>query len=98
MIQVVYSWKVPLERQSAFLQAWEKTTLAIRESTEGARGSFCVVSVDEPTDILTVAKWDELSQWQAFIQDAKLTSMHEMHDLGERVSAKAYQLKADFTI
>ena len=85
------------EKQAAFLAAWEKTTVAIRGTTVGARGSFCVVSVDTPTEILTVAKWDELEQWQDFIKGAKLTSMKEMHELGTQISSRAYVLKGDFT-
>lgn len=98
MIQVIYRWEVPIERQAAFLAAWEKTTLAIRETTVGARGSFCVVSVDTPTEILTVAKWDELEQWHSFIRGAKLTSMREMHELGTQLSANAYTQMGDFTV
>ena len=98
MIKVIYRWEVPVEKQEAFLEAWEKTTLTIRETTVGARGSFCVVSVDTPTEILTVAKWDELDQWQGFIEGAKLTSMKEMHELGIQISSKAYVQKGDFTV
>ena len=98
MIQIIYRWEVPVEKQEAFLAAWEKTTLTIRESTAGARGSFCVVSVDTPTEILTIAKWEELEQWQDFIKDAKLTSMKEMHELGTQISANAYVQKGDFTV
>ena len=97
MIQIIYLWEVPVERQAAFLAAWEKTTLTIRETTVGARGSFCVVSVDTPTEILTVAKWEELEQWHDFIKGAKLTSMREMHELGTQISSKAYVQKGDFT-
>ena len=95
---MIYRWEVPIERQAAFLAAWEKTTLAIRETTVGARGSFCVVSVDTPTEILTVAKWDELEQWHSFIRGAKLTSMREMHELGTQLSANAYTQMGDFTV
>ena len=98
MIQIIYQWDVPVAKQAAFLAAWEKTTLTIRETTVGARGSFCVVSVDTPTEILTVAKWEELEQWQDFIKGAKLTSMREMHELGTQISARAYVQKGDFTV
>ena len=98
MIQVIYRWAVPIENQSAFLEAWEQTTLSIRESTAGARGSFCVVGVDDPTEILTIARWDELEQWQAFIEDAKLDSMKAMHELGTQVSCQAYAQQGDFTV
>lgn len=98
MIQVIYKWDVPVEKQAAFLTAWEKTTVTIRETTVGARGSFCVVSVDRPAEILTVARWDELEQWHEFMKVAKLTSMREMHDLGTQISARAYEQIGDFTV
>ena len=97
MIQIIYQWEVPVKNQAAFLLAWEKTTVAIRDSTVGARGSFCVVSVDTPTEILTIAKWDELDQWWDFIKGAKLTSMKDMHELGTQISSRAYVQKGDFT-
>lgn len=98
MIQVIYRWDVSLENRAAFLTAWEKTTKAIREATEGARGSFCIVSVERPTEILTVAKWDELAQWQAFVTTAKSDSMKAMHDLGTQLSHDAFEEAANFTI
>ena len=98
MIQIVYRWEVPLENRAAFLAAWEKTTQSIRESTEGARGSICIVSVDRPTEVLTIAKWDELRQWRDFIRQAKSTSMKEMHALGRQVSHDAYEQVGDFTV
>ena len=98
MIQIIYRWEVPLEKQAAFLAAWERTTLTVRESTVGARGSFCLVSVDTPTEITIIAKWDELEQWHDFIKGAKLTSMREMYELGTQVSFKACVQKGDFTL
>lgn len=98
MIQVIYRWEVSVENQDSFLAAWEKTTTAIRESTEGARGSFCIVSAERPTEVLTIAKWDELSQWQTFVKTAKSDSMREMHALGRQISHDAYEQVADFTV
>jgi heme-degrading monooxygenase HmoA len=97
VIPIIYRWEVPVDKQAAFLAAWEETTVTIRETTVGARGSFCVVSVDAPTEILTVAKWDRLDQWQDFIKGAKLASMKEMHALGTQISSRAYVQKGDFT-
>ena len=98
MIQVVYCWEVPVASQAAFLAAWEETTVRIRESTEGARGSFCVVGVEDPTEILTIARWDTLEQWQAFVANANVTSMQKMHALGTRRSATAYRQVGDYTV
>ena len=98
MIQIVYRWEVPAENRTAFIAAWEKTTQAIRETTDGARGSFCIVNVDRPTEIMTIAKWDELDQWRAFVQSAKTGSMSDMHALGTQVSHDAYEQVGDFTV
>ena len=98
MIRVIYRWKVPEANQSEFIEAWERATCEIRASTEGAQGSFCIVGADDPTEVLTIASWEALDQWQAFIQTANLTSMKEMHALGERVSVRAYEQRADLTI
>ena len=98
MIQVIYRWEVSPENREAFLSAWEKTTKAIRDATEGARGSFCIVSVERPTEIVTVAKWDELAQWQAFVATAKSESMKSMHALGQQTSHDAYEEVANFTV
>ena len=97
MIRVIYRWKVPEANQEAFVAAWDEATRAIRDSNEGARGSFCIVGVDDPDEILTIAKWDRLEQWQAFIANANLTSMKAMHVLGERISVSVYEQKADLT-
>lgn len=98
MIQIIYRWEVPVARQDAFLEAWQKTTVSIRETTTGARGSICLVNADKPTEILTVAKWDELHQWREFVKQAKSTSMSEMHLLGTLLSRAAYEQKGDSTI
>ena len=97
MIQVIYRWEVPLDNQQAFIEAWERTTLAIRATVPGARGSLCIVSADRPTEILTIARWDELDQWREFINGAHLTRMKEMHELGQQISREAYVQKGDFT-
>lgn len=98
MIKIIYRWDVPVDRQAAFLDAWQKTTVRIRETTRGARGSVCLVSVENPTEILTIAKWDELDQWRDFVKEARLTSMNDMHALGTLVSHAAYEQKGDFTV
>jgi heme-degrading monooxygenase HmoA len=98
VIQIVYRWKVPEENREAFLAAWSSTTQGIRETTEGARGSLCIVSVEDPTEILTIAKWDRIEQWLEFIKTAKSTSMSEMHTLGVQLSHAAYEQAGDHTI
>ncbi len=98
MIQVIYRWRVEPENREAFLAAWERTTTTIRDRTEGARGSFCIVGVDDPTIILTIAKWDRLDQWRSFVAEAKSTAMKDMHALGTQVSHEAFEQAGDFTV
>ena len=94
---MIYEWDVPVDRQAAFFEAWEETTLHIRETTEGARGSFCIVGIDNPSEVLTIARWDELSQWQGFIKSARHSTMKKMHELGEQRSYRAFEMKGDTT-
>ncbi len=98
MIQIIYRWEVEQKSQAAFLQAWEKTTQRIRETTEGARGSVCIINVDRPTEIITMAKWDELDQWREFVKTSKSADMRKMHVLGTQVSQEAYEQFGDFTV
>lgn len=98
MIQVIYRWKVVEANRSGFIAAWSKTTQLIRDSTEGARGSFCIVNVNDLTDILTIARWDRLEQWRAFVKAARSSSMSAMHALGEQISHTAYEQIGDHTI
>lgn len=98
MHQIIYRWEVEKKNQAAFVAAWEKTTQSIRETTKGARGSICIVSVDRPTEIITMAKWDELDQWREFVETAKSEAMREMHALGRQVSHDAYDQRGDFTV
>ena len=98
MHQIIYRWQVEQNNQAACLAAWEKATKSIRETTEGARGSICIVSVDRPTEIITMAKWDELDQWRQFVKTANSGAMREMHALGKKVSHDAYDQYGDFTV
>ena len=98
MIQIIYRWKVTAENQAAFLAAWSRTTQNIRDTTQGARGSFCIVNAEDPTEVLTVAKWDQIEQWREFVKTAKSSTMSEMHELGEQVSHAAYEQVGDHTV
>lgn len=98
MHQIIYRWEVEQHKQAAFLAAWERTTKSIRDTTDGARGSVCIVSVDRPTEIITMAKWDRIDQWREFVKTAKSDAMREMHALGTQVSHDAYEQHGDFTV
>ncbi len=98
MYQIIYRWKVDERDLSAFVAAWEETTKRIRDTTEGARGSICIVSVDKPTEVITMAKWDNFDQWVEFVKTAKAEAMKGMHQLGTQVSHDAYEQHGDFTV
>lgn len=72
MIRVVYRWQVRAANRAAFKLAWERATTAIRDSTDGARGSLLLESCDDPTECLTIAYWDDLEQWRSFIDGAPI--------------------------
>lgn len=98
MIRVVYRWRVPEANRVAFRAAWEKATTLIRENTLGARGSVLFESCDDPTEFMTVAHWDHLDQWRAFVETAARAPMKEMHGLGEMVSRQAFRQIGDHTV
>ena len=92
-IRIIYRWVVEQENQAAFVAAWEKATTSIRETTPGARGSFCLVGVENPTEVLTIAKWDDLDQWRAFVKTAQSGPMREMHALGQASRSRGLRSK-----
>jgi len=98
MIRVFYEWSVKPEHIDAFRAAWQDTTCRIHDSVEGARGSFLLEDVERPGRILTIARWDSLAQWQAFWQGADPAAMSPMRRLGTRLSVKAFEEFADFTV
>jgi heme-degrading monooxygenase HmoA len=98
VIQVIYRWQVPAENRDAFIAAWAVTTREIRATTTGARGSFCIVGVEDPTEIVTIARWDELDQWREFVKTSKSATMAEMHRLATPLSHVAYEQVGDFTV
>jgi heme-degrading monooxygenase HmoA len=98
VIRVIYRWQVGVENRDAFIAAWTAITQEIHATTKGARGSFCIVGVDVPTEIVTVARWDELEQWREFVKTAKSAAMAEMHRLATPISHAAYEEIADFTV
>jgi heme-degrading monooxygenase HmoA len=98
VIQVIYRWQVPPENRDAFIATWAATTREIRATTKGARGSLCIVGVDDPTEIITIARWDELDQWREFVKKAKSATMAEMHRLAAPLSQVAYEQVGDFTV
>ena len=97
MIRVIYEWSVPKENFAEFEKVWMQTTNNIHETVNGALGSFMLKSHEEPTKVLTIAKWDSLESWQAFWGNQNPEAMQTMRTLGERINAHAYEERADFT-
>ena len=98
MIRVIYRWKVRKAEESKFKTSWAKATTAIKEATAGARGSVLLRSHQDPTEFITIARWDKLEDWQSFWEDSTRTEMQVMHSLAKRLSAEAYEEIEDHTV
>ncbi len=98
MIRVVYRWKVAPGHQAEFETTWQKTTRAIHDHTEGALGSICLRSIENPGEMITMATWQTEEQWRAFIRQAKHQSMKSLHALATLVSATPYVEVGDETV
>ncbi|WP_114416542.1 antibiotic biosynthesis monooxygenase family protein [Marinospirillum perlucidum] len=97
MFRVVYQWKVEEVQFTDFKANWQQTTNRIHETVPGALGSFMLRSSEDPTEVLTIAKWKSRSDWEAFWQNENPTQMQGMRQLGERVAVKVYDEIEDFT-
>ena len=97
MIRIIYSWQVTEENLELFIETWKTTTNAIHQEVKGARGSFMLQNPNDPGQIKTIAKWDNLQDWEKFWQDSKPSQMKSMHDLGERVSVEIFREVDDYT-
>lgn len=97
MIRVVYRWKVSEENFARFQELWSHTTNHIHETVPGALGSFMLRNPADKTEVLTVAKWESMESWKAFWGSDNPVQMTEMREIGERISATAYDEVDDFT-
>ena len=97
MIRVVYRWQVAPANLAAFREKWRETTNHIHQTVPGALGSVMLKSVDTENEILTIAKWDSLTSWQAFWGEANREQMRAMRELGVRVSVQAFEEIEDHT-
>lgn len=70
----------------------------IHEPVDGARGSFLLQEEGNPGKILTIARWDSLKDWKAFWKSENPQEMLAMRNLGERISVRAYDEFADYTV
>ncbi len=98
MIRVVYKWKVKTDKIEEFRIAWEGATTSIRQNTSGARGSIMLQSHQNPTEILTIARWDHFEDWKSFWERQSIPEMQKMHSLAERLSVNSYEELEDHTI
>lgn len=97
MIRVIYRWRVAAENFEQFRDAWRATTNHIHDSVPAARGSFMLRSADDPTAVLTIARWDSFADWKGFFGNSDPTQMQRMRELGERLSVDAYEEIEDHT-
>lgn len=65
MIRVLYRFDVNPGCEDAFIEAWKRTTLLIREHRPGARGSVLLRSREDPLKFSGFATWDSSEAWQA---------------------------------
>ncbi len=98
MIRVMYRWKVQKTDEEKFRTVWAKATTKIRESTVGARGSVLLQSHQDPTEFVTIARWDKIEDWQTFWKDPSRTEMQDMHAIAERLSVDAFDAVEDHTV
>ena len=98
MFRVIYKWTVAPEKIEAFEASWREATRAIHQRTPGALGSFCLQSVEDETDVLTVALWESEAHWRAFIPTAKATSMKSLHAIADQVAVMPYTQLGDETV
>lgn len=97
MIRVVYRWTVKEGDFRRFQEAWSRTTNKIHETVPGALGSFMLRNPEDPTEVITVAKWDSTQSWKAFWGAENPSEMSDMRRIGMQVSATAYDEIDDFT-
>ncbi len=97
MVRVIYRWQVKVENFDQFKKIWRRTTNRIHESVTGAQGSFMLRSIENETEVLTIAKWNSLSAWKSFWGNENPKEMEAMKKLGKRISVTAFEEIEDHT-
>ncbi|MDN4502424.1 antibiotic biosynthesis monooxygenase [Alteromonadaceae bacterium BrNp21-10] len=97
MIRVVYRWRVSSHNFDEFNRVWKQTTDHIHESVAGAFGSLMLRSIDEKSEIVTIAKWDSLASWESFWGNENPIQMKKMHQIAKRMSVEVFEEVADRT-
>lgn len=98
MIRVIYHWQVDEHNFAKFKHEWSIATNKIHQNIPGALGSFMLQGTEQSNEVLTIAKWESLEAWHAFWKLDSPPEMQAMHQLGKRISAKAYEELDDFTL
>ncbi|MEM9529453.1 MAG: antibiotic biosynthesis monooxygenase [Pseudomonadota bacterium] len=96
-VRVLYRWQVPSEAFEAFKETWRATTNHIHDTVPGAQGSFLLRSSENPTEVLTIAKWDTLESWKKFYGQRNPEAMKAMRELATRISVEAFDEIEDHT-
>ncbi len=97
MIRVIYRWQVAPEHFAEFHNLWRQTTNHIHETVPGALGSFLLQSCETENEVITVAKWQSLADWQNFWGNQNPAEMQAMRKLGVRISAETFTEIEDHT-
>lgn len=88
--RVIYRWRVKPGMEAAFIEAWKRTTRAIRAATPDALGSELLRSHDAPAEYVAIARWRSVAAWRAFRATPRdpIPGVAEMNAAGELVSAE----------
>ncbi len=97
MVRVVYRWQVVPQDFDSFIEAWRKTTNQIHETVAGAHGSFLLKSIDNQSEIVTIAKWDSLESWENFWGNSNPKEMEGLGMIGKRISVDVFEEVEDHT-
>lgn len=97
MIRVMYRWRVSPEKFEEFQNLWRTTTCNIHKTVPGALGSFMMRSHTDPSEVITIAKWENLESWKRFYGDENPKQMQAMRSLGERLSVEVFEEIEDHT-
>lgn len=91
MIQVIYHWTVDPEKFQHFQKVWKSTTNHIHQNVEGALGSKMFRSIENPSEVKTIAKWRSLDDWSAFWEGENPKEMSEMRLIGHRSAVDVFE-------
>ena len=97
MVRVVYRWQVLPQNFDAFRGTWRITTNRIHETVPGAQGSFMMRSIGNESEVITVAKWDSLAEWEKFWGNKDPEEMKGMGALGKRIAVETFEEVEDYT-